>query len=82
MWGFGGRFYRAKKTQTESESKKGIVVVFAWMSSQNKHLKNYVHLYSSLGFDSLICHSQFLNMYMSSLTLFITLLLLCLFVTL
>ena len=41
----------------------GIVVVFAWMSSQEKHLKNYVQLYASLGWDSLVCHSEFLNMY-------------------
>lgn len=40
----------------------GLIVIFAWMSSQEKHVKNYVDLYSSLGWDSLVCHSQFLNM--------------------
>ncbi|XP_039059781.1 uncharacterized protein LOC120203608 [Hibiscus syriacus] len=33
------------------------------MSSQEKHLKNYVQLYASLGWDSLVCHSEFLNMF-------------------
>ncbi|XP_057973658.1 uncharacterized protein LOC131161715 [Malania oleifera] len=58
MWGFGGRFYWGRK---EGGKIEGIVVVFAWMSSQEKHLKNYVQLYSSLGWNSLVCHSQFLN---------------------
>ncbi|KAE8724640.1 Detected protein of unknown function [Hibiscus syriacus] len=31
--------------------------------SQEKHLKNYVQLYASLGWDSLVCHSEFLNMF-------------------
>ncbi|KAI3513124.1 hypothetical protein L1887_20450 [Cichorium endivia] len=65
MWGFGGRFYWGKRKEEERRrrSNKGIVVVFAWMSSQDKHLKNYVDLYSSLGWDSLVCHSQFLNLF-------------------
>ncbi|XP_051150961.1 uncharacterized protein LOC127265271 [Andrographis paniculata] len=62
MWGFGGRYYWGKK-QREREKVEGIVVVFAWMSSQDKHLKNYVDLYSSLGWNSLVCHSQFLNLF-------------------
>nr|XP_043636368.1 uncharacterized protein LOC122607456 isoform X2 [Erigeron canadensis] len=61
MWGFGGRFYWGNKTRLNNS--KGIVVVFAWMSSQTKHVKNYVDLYSSLGWDSLVCHSQFLNLF-------------------
>ncbi|CAH9111212.1 unnamed protein product [Cuscuta epithymum] len=58
MWGFGGRQYWGRKDRGEVE---GIVVVFAWMSSQPRHVKNYVDLYSSLGWNSLVCHSQFLN---------------------
>nr|GLL18234.1 uncharacterized protein LOC109149823 [Ipomoea trifida] len=58
MWGFGGRHYWGRKERGKVE---GIVVVFAWMSSQDRHLKNYVDLYSSLGWNSLVCHSQFLN---------------------
>uniref|UniRef100_A0A2P2KDP0 Uncharacterized protein n=2 Tax=Rhizophora mucronata TaxID=61149 RepID=A0A2P2KDP0_RHIMU len=33
------------------------------MSSQDRHVHNYVELYSSLGWNSLVCHSQFLNMF-------------------
>ncbi|XP_023772287.1 uncharacterized protein LOC111920956 isoform X1 [Lactuca sativa] len=61
MWGFGGRFYWGKRK--EEERRRGIVVVFAWMSSEEKNLKKHVDLYSSLGWDSLVCHSQFLNMF-------------------
>ncbi|KAL0438696.1 UNVERIFIED_CONTAM: hypothetical protein Slati_2352600 [Sesamum latifolium] len=60
MWGFGGRYYWGRKGRGKVE---GIVVVFAWMSSEDKHLKNYVNLYSSLGWSSLVCHSQFLNLF-------------------
>ncbi|KAL0360813.1 UNVERIFIED_CONTAM: hypothetical protein Sradi_3765800 [Sesamum radiatum] len=60
MWGFGGRYYWGRKGRGKVE---GIVVVFAWMSSEDKHLKNYVDLYSSLGWSSLVCHSQFLNLF-------------------
>ncbi|KAL5558886.1 hypothetical protein UlMin_035097 [Ulmus minor] len=61
MWGFGGRYYWGRKERVGKV--EGIVVVFAWMSSQEKHLKNYVQLYSSLGWNSLVCHSQFLNLF-------------------
>ncbi|XVF39963.1 hypothetical protein PTKIN_Ptkin01aG0075000 [Pterospermum kingtungense] len=67
MWGFGGRYYWGIKERVGRMKRcsggGGIVVVFAWMSSQEKHLKNYVELYASLGWDSLVCHSQFLNMF-------------------
>lgn len=67
MWGFGGRYYWGRKERVERRrGGGGIIVVFAWMSSQEKHLKNYVQLYASLGWDSLVCHSEFLNMYRSS----------------
>ncbi|KAJ9166211.1 hypothetical protein P3X46_020993 [Hevea brasiliensis] len=59
MWGFGGSYYWGRR----EKKREGIVVVFAWMSSQEKHVKSYVDLYSSLGWDSLVCHSQFLNMF-------------------
>ncbi|XP_021283831.1 uncharacterized protein LOC110416241 [Herrania umbratica] len=62
MWGFGGRYYWGRKERVERRE-GGIVVVFAWMSSQEKHLKNYLQLYASLGWDSLVCHSEFLNMF-------------------
>ncbi|XP_022768797.1 uncharacterized protein LOC111312621 isoform X3 [Durio zibethinus] len=64
MWGFGGRYYWGRKERVERrKGGGGIVAVFAWMSSQEKHLKNYVQLYASLGWDSLVCHSEFLNMF-------------------
>lgn len=61
MWGFGGRYYWERKVACEKVD--GIVVVFAWMSSEEKHLMKYVELYSSIGWNSLVCHSQFLNMW-------------------
>ncbi|CAM8998615.1 unnamed protein product [Rhodiola kirilowii] len=61
MWGFGGRFYWGRKERCDRT--EGIVVAFAWMSSEEKHLRSYVRLYGELGWDSLVCHSQFLNMF-------------------
>ncbi|KAH9692544.1 hypothetical protein KPL70_016427 [Citrus sinensis] len=61
MWGFGGRYYWGRKER--GGRREGIVVVFAWMSSEERQLKRFVQLYSSLGWNSLICHSQFLNMF-------------------
>ncbi|KAL7207872.1 hypothetical protein ACSBR1_029760 [Camellia fascicularis] len=60
MWGLGGRYYWGRR---EAGKVEGIVVVFAWMSSQDRHLNNYTQLYSSLGWNSLVCHSQFLNLF-------------------
>ncbi|KAF5468289.1 hypothetical protein F2P56_012453 [Juglans regia] len=59
MWGFGGRCYWGRKER--GGKVEGIVVVFAWMSSEERHVRNYVELYSSLGWNSLVCHSEFLN---------------------
>lgn len=67
MWGIGGNYYWRKRNNGESEA---IVVIFAWMSSEERNLKNHVDLYSSLLCDSLICHSQFLNMFVSPLCFF------------
>lgn len=61
MWGFGGRYYWGRRGG-DGEKAEGLVVVFAWMSSQERHLKSYVQLYGSLGWNCLVCHSQFLNM--------------------
>ncbi|KAL6956653.1 hypothetical protein U1Q18_005659 [Sarracenia purpurea var. burkii] len=60
MWGFGGRYYWGRR---EGGKVEGILVVFAWMSSQERHLRNYVDLYSSVGWNSLVCHSEFLNLF-------------------
>lgn len=64
MWGFGRRHYWGRR-ERERGKVEGIVVVFAWLSSQDKHLKSYIDLYSSLGWNSLVCHSQFLNLFFS-----------------
>ncbi|KAA8545885.1 hypothetical protein F0562_020664 [Nyssa sinensis] len=55
----GGRFYWVRNDSTEKV--QGIVVIFAWVSIHESHLKNYVNLYSSLGWDSLVCLADFLN---------------------
>ncbi|XP_010275591.1 PREDICTED: uncharacterized protein LOC104610588 isoform X2 [Nelumbo nucifera] len=60
MWGDGGRLYWGRK---EGGKVEGIVVVFAWISSQEKHVRSYVQLYSSLGWNSLVCHSEFFNLF-------------------
>lgn len=59
MWGFGGKCYWGRREM----NREGIVVVFPWMSSRERHVKTYVDLYGSLGWNSLICHSQFFNMF-------------------
>ncbi|KAG2310222.1 hypothetical protein Bca52824_021779 [Brassica carinata] len=51
MWGYGGKYYC-------------VFVVFGWMSSEERNLKNHVDLYDSLLWDLLVCHSQFLNMFL------------------
>ncbi|EPS64116.1 hypothetical protein M569_10666, partial [Genlisea aurea] len=61
MWRSGGRYYWGRKETGEVE---GIVVLFAWMFSQDKHLNRYVDLYSSLRWKSLVCHSQILNLFL------------------
>ena len=55
--GGDGSVYWGRK---ESES-KGIVVIFAWNSIPEKHLNSYLDLYSSLGWNSLVSHADFLS---------------------
>ncbi|XVE66866.1 hypothetical protein DITRI_Ditri08aG0114500 [Diplodiscus trichospermus] len=59
----GGSVYWGRKE--ESREVKGIVVIFAWVSVHEKHLKNYVDLYSSLCWNSLVSRADFLNAYYS-----------------
>ncbi|KAF9675921.1 hypothetical protein SADUNF_Sadunf09G0084100 [Salix dunnii] len=56
MFGDGSVYWGRK----ESES-KGIVVIFAWISIHEKHLNSYLNLYSSLGWNSLVSHADFLS---------------------
>ncbi|KAJ8763439.1 hypothetical protein K2173_002322 [Erythroxylum novogranatense] len=62
MFGGGGRsssgLYWGRK---EKELRKGIVVLFGWVSIQEKQLKSYIDLYASLGWNSLACHAHFLT---------------------
>lgn len=67
MWGYGGKYYWRKRNNQGGGGGgrcEAIVVVFAWMSSEERNLKNHVDLYDSLLWDSLVCHSQFLNMFL------------------
>lgn len=66
MWGYGGKYYWRKRNNNQGGRSEAIVVVFAWMSSEERNLKNHVDLYDSLLWDSLVCHSQFLNMFVFS----------------
>lgn len=59
MWGDGGKLYWARKV--EAVKVEGIVVIFAWVSIQETHLMEFVDLYSSIGWNSLVCHAGFLN---------------------
>lgn len=61
MWGNGGRFYWGRKESGGAEV--GIVVIFAWLSSQERNLKAHVDLYGSLGWNSLVCHVDFLTLF-------------------
>ncbi|GMH13418.1 hypothetical protein Nepgr_015259 [Nepenthes gracilis] len=59
MWGDVEKLYWERSVQNDAI--KGIVVIFGWVSLQEMHLKNYVDLYSSFGWNSLICYPNFLN---------------------
>ncbi|KAJ8438988.1 hypothetical protein Cgig2_012984 [Carnegiea gigantea] len=59
MWGFGGKYYWGRREK--GRKSQGVVVIFAWMSSEQRHLKHYIDLYASSGWNSFVCHSQFLN---------------------
>jgi hypothetical protein len=36
---------------------------WAWLSSQERHVRAYVELYAALGWACLVCHSDFLTLY-------------------
>lgn len=58
--GGGGRFYWNRNDESV-EKVKGIVVLFVWVSIDESQLSNHVNLYSSLGWNSLVCVADFLN---------------------
>ncbi|KAI3446007.1 hypothetical protein Pfo_002672 [Paulownia fortunei] len=56
----GGRFYWVRNRGEEFKA-KGIIVVFAWVSISDVQLKDFIGLYSSLEWNSLVCRSDYLN---------------------
>lgn len=61
MW---SRFYWARKEEG-GRRPDGIVVLFTWPFSRERQLTPYVDLYSSLGWDCLVCHADFLTQFSS-----------------
>ncbi|XP_056161026.1 uncharacterized protein LOC115685683 isoform X2 [Syzygium oleosum] len=61
MVGGGGSVYWGAR----GSGFRGVVVIFAWVSIQERHLRSYVELYASLGWNSLVCHAGFLNAFAS-----------------
>ena len=59
MWGDGGRVFWERRAGGAEE---GVVVMFLWPSSDEKDLKLFVDLYSSVGWSSLVCQSDFFTM--------------------
>ncbi|KAM0950863.1 putative alpha/Beta hydrolase [Dioscorea sansibarensis] len=60
MWGDGGRVFWERRAGGAEE---GVVVMFLWPSSDEKDLKLFVDLYSSVGWSSLVCQSDFFTMF-------------------
>ncbi|XP_061367135.1 uncharacterized protein LOC133310252 isoform X2 [Gastrolobium bilobum] len=54
----GGNIYWGRKDATDF---KGIVVIFAWISVPHTLLRDFVDLYSSLGWNSLVCYANYLS---------------------
>ncbi|KAL0348360.1 UNVERIFIED_CONTAM: hypothetical protein Sangu_1063800 [Sesamum angustifolium] len=58
----GGRFYWVRRRGEEFKA-KGVIVVFVWVSISEAQLADFVGIYSSLGWNSLVCRSDYLNPY-------------------
>ncbi|KAI9127917.1 hypothetical protein K1719_000910 [Acacia pycnantha] len=54
----GGNIFWGRKEDTDF---KGIAVIFAWVSVQEGQLWDYVNLYSSFGWNSLVCHAHYIS---------------------
>lgn len=54
----GGNIYWARKEVTDF---KGIVVIFAWVSVPHPLLRDFVDLYSSLRWNSIVCYAHYLS---------------------
>ncbi|KAG8094238.1 hypothetical protein GUJ93_ZPchr0012g20494 [Zizania palustris] len=65
MWpGCGGRFYWAPASPASADA-RGVVVVFAWVWSDEAQLRPFVELYASLGWRCLVCHPDLVALYLS-----------------
>ncbi|CAN6906091.1 unnamed protein product [Brassica oleracea] len=67
-----GRVYWGKKADKEMDDggcNGGVVVMFAWSSISENHLASFVHLYSSLGWNSLVCRADFLTAFYPEMAL-------------
>ncbi|KAK6916468.1 Protein of unknown function DUF829, TMEM53 [Dillenia turbinata] len=62
MFGDGGKVYWGRRERVNAN---GIVAIFGWISIRESHLKDFVDLYASLGWNSLICHANFLTPFFS-----------------
>ncbi|CAH8387111.1 unnamed protein product [Eruca vesicaria subsp. sativa] len=63
----GGRVYWGKKA--DDGGSNGIVVIFAWSSINENQLTSFVDLYSSLGWNSLVCRADFLTAFYPQMAL-------------
>ncbi|WVZ50416.1 hypothetical protein U9M48_001669 [Paspalum notatum var. saurae] len=58
-WGGG----RRPSGAPGGDGSAGVVVMFAWLSSQERHVRAYVELYAAHGWACLVCHSDFLTLF-------------------
>lgn len=66
MWGrhyWGGGRRPSWAPGGDGAGTGGVVVMFAWLSSQERHVRAYVELYAAHGWACLVCHSDFLTLY-------------------
>ncbi|KAJ8766619.1 hypothetical protein K2173_001139 [Erythroxylum novogranatense] len=57
--GGGSVVYWEGKDKVFELNQRGIVVLFGWVSIQEKQLKSFINLYSSFGWYSLVSHADF-----------------------
>ncbi|KAF3338055.1 hypothetical protein FCM35_KLT18642 [Carex littledalei] len=61
MW---GRYYWGERSDHGGDGGSiGIVVLFAWLSSKERNVKPYLNLFSSLQWNSFVCHSEFATLF-------------------
>ncbi|KAG8090142.1 hypothetical protein GUJ93_ZPchr0011g28550 [Zizania palustris] len=66
MWGrhyWGGGRPSAAAGAGAGGEVGGVVVMFAWLSSQERQVRAFVELYAALGWACLVCHSEFLTLF-------------------